>query len=203
MLLSPTGRRQPSREKNPGKHTRSGPNRDGISDEKGLLRSWPEDGPTLPWSATGIGRGYSSPIIANETLYITGDEEEDLVIRAFALDGELKWQAKNGAAWHRSYPGARSSCTYHEGNLYHMNAHGRLACLNAGTGRELWAVNVLERAAGKNITWGISEAPLILDDVVYAVPCGAEALVVAFNKHSGDVVWNSPHRRPRKSGSND
>lgn len=84
-----------------------------------------------------------------------------------------------------------------------MNAHGRLACLNAGTGRELWAVNVLERAAGKNITWGISEAPLILDDVVYAVPCGAEALVVAFNKHSGDVVWNSPHRRPRKSGSND
>jgi outer membrane protein assembly factor BamB len=50
------------------------------------------------------------------------------------LDGKLRWQKKNGAAWQRSFPGARSSCTYDHGQLYHMNAHGRLVCLDAETG---------------------------------------------------------------------
>ena len=138
-----------------------GPRRDGISEETGLLPSWPAGGPARLWTAAGIGRGYSSPIVADETIYITGDEGNDLVISAFSLDGKLRWQAKNGAAWQRSFPGARSSCTYDHGKLYHMNAHGRLACLDAKTGSELWAVNVLERFEGKNITWGISESLLI------------------------------------------
>ena len=157
-----------------------------------MLPSWPEDGPPRLWMAAGIGRGYSSPIVADETVYITGDEADDLIISAFSLDGKLRWRAKNGAAWKRSFPGARSSCTYDGGKLYHMNAHGRLVCLDAKTGSELWVVNVLERFEGKNITWGISESLLILEDLVYATPCGDEGLVVALNKHSGDTVWATP-----------
>lgn len=169
-----------------------GPRRDGISEETDLLRSWPADGPALLWTATEIGRGYSSPIVADETIFITGDEENDLVISAFSLNGELRWQAKNGAAWERSFPGARSSCTYDRGKLYHMNAHGRLACLDAKSGNELWAVNVLERFEGKNITWGISESLLVHGDLVFATPCGAKGLVVALNKNTGETVWTTP-----------
>ena len=40
-----------------------GPRRDGISDEKGLLPSWPEGGPKLLWKVDGLGRGWSSPIV--------------------------------------------------------------------------------------------------------------------------------------------
>ena len=169
-----------------------GPRRDGISEETGLLRSWPADGPERLWKATEIGRGYSSPIVADDTIFITGDEENDLVISAFSLNGELRWQAKNGAAWERSFPGARSSCTYDRGKLYHMNAHGRLACLDAESGKELWAVNVLERFESKNVTWGICESLLVHGDKVFATPCGAEGLVVALNKHTGDTVWATP-----------
>lgn len=169
-----------------------GPRRDGISEETGLLRSWPADGPAQLWTVTEIGRGYSSPIVADETIFITGDEENDLVISAFSLNGELRWQAKNGAAWERSFPGARSSCTYDLGRLYHMNAHGRLACLDAKAGSELWAVNVLERFESKNITWGICESLLVHGDMVFATPCGAKGLVVALNKHTGDTVWATP-----------
>jgi outer membrane protein assembly factor BamB len=169
-----------------------GPRRDGISEETGLLRSWPADGPARLWTVTEIGRGYSSPIVADETVFITGDEDNDLNISAFSLNGELRWQAKNGAAWERSFPGARSSCTYDLGKLYHMNAHGRLACLDAKSGNELWAVNVLERFEGKNITWGISESLLVHGDLVFATPCGAKGLVVALNKHTGDTVWATP-----------
>ena len=73
-----------------------------------------------------------------------------------------------------------------------MNAHGRLACLNAKTGSEVWVVNVLDRFEGKNIMWGISESLLIHGDLVYATPCGAKGLVVALNKNSGDTVWTTP-----------
>jgi outer membrane protein assembly factor BamB len=169
-----------------------GPQRDGVSDETGLLSSWPADGPPRRWTAAGIGRGYSSPIVARETIYVTGDEQHDLVITALSLDGEVRWQVKNGAAWEGSYPGSRSSCTYNQGKLYHMNAHGRIVCLDAETGKETWAVNVLERFAGENIHWGLSESLLVVDDLVLATPCGAQGLVVALYKHSGDTVWTTP-----------
>lgn len=169
-----------------------GPRRDGISEETGLLRSWPEGGPARLWTAADIGHGYSSPIVAEETIYITGDEEDDLIISAFSLDGKLQWQAKNGAAWERSFPGARSCCTYDRGKLYHMNAHGRLACFDAKTGDEVWAVNVLERFEGKNIMWGLCESLLIAGDSVFATPCGAKGLVVALNKQTGDTTWATP-----------
>ena len=169
-----------------------GPRRDGISDETGLLTAWPEEGPVRLWTVSDIGRGYSAPIVVDETVYITGDEEEDLVIRAFSPNGELRWQVKNGAAWKQSYPGARSACTYDEGKLYHMNAHGRLVCLDAKTGAEQWVVNVLERFEGKNITWGLSESLLVYGDLVFATPCGAKGLVVALNKQTGETVWATP-----------
>ncbi|MFW6164001.1 MAG: hypothetical protein ACODAJ_14640, partial [Planctomycetota bacterium] len=69
-----------------------GPRRDGISDETGLLGSWPEGGPKRLWQVSGLGRGYASPIITRGTLYITGDVGADLVIFAFDLDGTLKWK---------------------------------------------------------------------------------------------------------------
>ncbi len=169
-----------------------GPRRDGISEETGLLPSWPAGGPARLWTASGIGGGYSSPIVAEKTIFITGDEANDLIISAFSLEGKLRWQAKNGASWQGSFPGSRSACTYDHGKLYHMNAHGRLACLNANDGSEVWAVNVLERFEGKNITWGISESLLIFGDLVYATPCGAKGMVVALDKHSGDTVWTTP-----------
>lgn len=166
-----------------------GPRRDGVSEEQGLLESWPAGGPERVWSASGIGRGYSSPIIVGDAMYITGDEGDDLVISALGLDGSLRWQTRNGAAWERPYPGARSSCCYDGGKLYHMNAHGRLACLDASTGKELWAVDVLDRFEAENIIWGISESVLVDGDLVFVTPVGAKGLMAALDKQTGDTVW--------------
>lgn len=73
-----------------------GPARNGICRETGLLKAWPEGGPPLVWKRENIGRGYSSPVIAGDTLYITGDAGDDLVIFALNLDGTPKWQTVNG-----------------------------------------------------------------------------------------------------------
>jgi outer membrane protein assembly factor BamB len=166
-----------------------GPHRDGISAETGLLPSWPDEGPKLLWKVSGIGQGYSSPIVVADRVYITGDQDRELAINAFTLDGQTAWKTTNGAPWKNPYPGARSSCTFDDGKLYHMNAHGRLVCLDAATGEEAWVVNVLEQYQAKNIIWGISESVVVHGDRVFATPAGAKGLMVAHDKRTGAPIW--------------
>ncbi len=169
-----------------------GPRRDGVSDEKGLLQSWPEGGPKLLWKASPIGKGYSSPVISAGTIYITGDENEELHIFALDLDGKQKWRTTNTAAWTGSYPGSRSCGTVCEELFYHINAHARIVCLDTETGKEVWTLDALKTFGADNITWGISESPLIDRDRVIVTPCGTKALMVALDKRTGKVVWTTP-----------
>jgi len=168
-----------------------GPQRDGISDEKGLLQQWPEGGPKLIWKIDDLGKGWSSPIIVGERFYITGDVGNDLVVYAFNLDGTLRWKTTNGRNWRTPFPGARACVAYSEGKLYHMNAHGRVACLDADSGAEVWAVNVLDRFEGKNIRWAVSECLLIDGPRVIVTPGGRKALMAALDKQTGDTVWTT------------
>jgi outer membrane protein assembly factor BamB len=168
-----------------------GPRRDGISDERGLLQSWPEGGPKRLWTVTGSGRGFSSPIIAGGRVYVTGDFGEELRILAYDLEGKPLWQARNGNAWLNQYQGARASVTYSDGRLYHENAHGRVVCLDAANGREVWHLNVLERFRGENITWGLSECLVVDERAVYVTAGGRDALLAALDKRDGKVLWQS------------
>jgi len=168
-----------------------GPCRDGISNEKGLLRSWPQEGPKLLWKINGLGKGWSSPIVVGNRLYITGDVGQDLVIFAFDRNGKPVWKTKNGKYWKNPYPGARASCAFSEGRLYHLNAHGRLACLDAASGDEIWTVNILDRFSGGNITWALSECLLIDGPRVIATPGGKKALMAALDKRNGRTVWTT------------
>ncbi|MHC4403381.1 MAG: PQQ-binding-like beta-propeller repeat protein [Planctomycetota bacterium] len=179
-----------------------GPRRDGISVEKGLLPAWPDEGPKLLWKVDGLGKGWSSPIVVGERVYLTGDVDDDLVIFAFDTSGTLVWQARNGNAWKGPFPGARASCTFSQGRLYHLNAHGRLASLDAASGSELWAVDILEQFAGENITWALSESLLVDGPRVIATPGGKKALMVALDKRDGRLVWaTEPLGKDRTSHS--
>ena len=168
-----------------------GPRRDGISEEKGLLSSWPDGGPKLLWKIDGIGKGWSCPIIVGQRLYITGDVGDDLVIFALNRSGVVQWKLKNGRAWKRPYPGARACCVFSEGRLYNMNAYGRVVCLDAVSGKELWAMNILERFDAKNITWALSECMLVDGQNLIVTPGGKKALIAALDKLDGQTVWTT------------
>jgi outer membrane protein assembly factor BamB len=168
-----------------------GPRRDGISDETGLLPVWPPGGPKLTWKAEGLGRGWSSPIVANGAAVITGDVASDLVIFCFDLEGKLKWKATNGKAWKGSHPGARACPVYSQGLLYHLNAHGRVAALDAASGREVWSVNILERFESEIPTWGLTECLLVDGGRLIVTPGGSKTLLVALDTRDGRTVWMS------------
>lgn len=168
-----------------------GPKRDGISTETGLLKAWPESGPAVLWTATNLGNGFSSPVFSRDRIFISGDVGEELHLFALDLTGRLVWTATNGASWKNPYPGARATAAFHSGRVYLQNAHGRVAAYDASSGREFWAVGLLETFGGKNITWGLSECLLVDDKAVYTVAGGSNALVVALDKGTGKTLWKS------------
>src|SRR5258708_432218 len=74
-----------------------GPNGDGISAEKGLLKEWPKDGPPLAWQAKGFGGGYSSVAIAGGKIFTLGkkDGKTEMIV-ANVKDGSVLWSTPFG-----------------------------------------------------------------------------------------------------------
>lgn len=188
------------RAEEPGWPQWRGPRRDGVSEERGLLQSWPAGGPRLLWRADGLGRGYSSPVVSGQAVFVTGDTNDTLRITALTADGRRRWQVANGAAWKRNFPGARASCAYQGGKVYHLNAFGDLVCLDAADGATRWRVNLLERYAATNINWGISESVLVHGGRVFATPAGGKGLMVALDAASGAPVWATPGIEGEQAG---
>ncbi|HID21111.1 MAG TPA: pyrrolo-quinoline quinone, partial [Planctomycetaceae bacterium] len=130
-----------------------GQGRTNVSTETGLLKRWPEGGPPLLWRYSRCGRGYSGVAIAHGRIFTAGDFGDVEMILALDLHGRLLWKAPNGAAWRGPSPGSRTTPTYDDGLLYHMNPHGRLAAYEAATGKPIWVVDLKERLDARFGVW--------------------------------------------------
>ncbi len=170
-----------------------GPNRDGISKETGLLKQWPADGPPLVWKAAGAGRGYSSFSIADGKLYTMGLRGDREFIVAFDVaTGKEVWATAHGSAFRNDRgDGPRGTPTVDGDRVYALGGNGDLSALDAKTGKIVWSKNVLKVFGGENITWGISESPLVLGNKVLVNPGGPGASIVALNKADGSLIWKS------------
>jgi outer membrane protein assembly factor BamB len=167
-----------------------GPKRDGHSPDKGLLKQWPEGGPTLAWKRGGIGEGYASPIVAGGRVFISGKVGNDLVLFAFDTKGSPVWRQVHGSAWTRNYPGSRGTPSYGGGRVYLLSGDGLLKCYDAGTGSTRWEVNIARQFGGRPPNWGYSESPLIYGNAVVVTPGGSNC-IVALNAATGAPVWTS------------
>src|SRR6185295_13469307 len=77
-----------------------GANRDGISQETGLLKQWPENGPPLVWKAKGAGGGYSSLAVSNGRIYTLGLRGSREYVVAFDVaSGKEVWATAHGGAF--------------------------------------------------------------------------------------------------------
>jgi outer membrane protein assembly factor BamB len=169
-----------------------GPRRDNISDETGLLEVWPDDGPTLIWTADGIGFGYATVSVAHGLIYTAGNIDDKTVISALDGDGEAVWQVPCGPAWDKEFPGTRATPTIDANRLYFQSPLGEVVCLDARTGTRHWGLNILETFGGQNIRWALCESLLIDGPHVICCPGGDQTAVVALDKMTGETVWKSP-----------
>jgi outer membrane protein assembly factor BamB len=168
-----------------------GPNRDGKYPETKLLKQWPEGGPKLIWTISGLGGGWSSAITANGMIFVTGiDANKEGQLQAFDLDGKPKWKISYGNEGDGGgHPGARTSPTVDGERVYIMSCMGHLQSFEAQTGKKVLDVNTFERFKGKQIQWSISESVLIDGNNVICTPGGPDASIVALNKNTGETVW--------------
>jgi len=170
-----------------------GPNRDGISAERGLLKDWPSGGPPLAWKASGAGEGYSSFATSNGRLYTLGARGgTEYVIAYDAASGKRLWESAHGRRFSNDRgDGPRATPTIEGDRLYAYGASGDLSVMDTATGKVIWAVNVLKQFGGRNITWGLSESPLVLSDRILINAGAPGASVVALKKTDGSVIWKS------------
>jgi len=166
-----------------------GPRRENKSADTGLLKSWPEEGPQLLWRAAGIGRGFSSVAIGRGRIYTAGQTEEDTIVTALDLDGQTVWQARNGPAYQRSPAGSRGTPTLDGPRLYHLSGNGHVICLDAGSGKSLWTLNMVERFGGRVCQWGLSESLLIDGRRLICCPGGQQIAMAAVDKETGRTIW--------------
>ena len=174
-----------------------GANRDGISKETGLLKQWPETGPPLLWKASGAGNGYSSFAVANGRLYTMGLRgDKEYVIAFDTATGKEAWASPAGRAFRNDRgDGPRGTPTIDGDRLYALGGSGDLTAMDVKTGKVVWTMNLLDKFGGSNITWGISESPLVIGEKVLVNAGGPEASVVALNKKDGSLIWKSQSDR--------
>ncbi|HSO87835.1 MAG TPA: PQQ-binding-like beta-propeller repeat protein [Draconibacterium sp.] len=168
-----------------------GPNRDGHFTETGLLKVWPEGGPQQILEVEKIGKGWSSPILAADMIYTTGMIDTLDYLSAIDMQGNIKWQVPYGRSWNKSFPDTRSTPTVEDNRIYVQSGTGRLSCFDREIGKEIWTVEVDRDFECEYHIWGNSETPLIVDNIVICSPGGTKTSVVAFDKMTGKLVWQS------------
>jgi outer membrane protein assembly factor BamB len=180
-----------------------GPRRDGVSKETGLLKDWPANGPRLAWRSSGLGEGYSSFAVADRRLYTLGARQNtEYVFALAAATGEKIWEVANGRRFNNDRgDGPRGTPTIDGDRVYVFGSSGDLTVLDAATGKVFWTQNLLQKYGGSNISWGLSESPLVLSDRIIVTPGGRGASIVALRKTDGSLIWKSQSDEPGYSSA--
>ena len=169
-----------------------GADRSGHYREMPIRTDWPAAGLTPLWKQP-VGGGYASFVIADGRAFTIEQRGPQEVVAAYDVaSGRELWTSASTATFRESMggDGPRATPTWHDGRLYALGATGELRALDAATGAALWRTNILEDAGAPNIQWGMSAAPLVVDDAVVVLPGGSKGnSVVAYDRTTGKQAW--------------
>ena len=169
-----------------------GPDRTGISKETGLLQQWPASGPSVVWTATGLGTGYGSMAVAGTRVFVQGARMgKSFVIAYDRATGKEVWSKALGATEGNDQgPGPRGTPTVDGDHVYVLSEAGDLYGLKTD-GTEVWHRNILREFGGQQLRWLISESPLVDGPHLIVSPGGRGAGMVKLDKLTGKTVWQA------------
>ncbi len=172
-----------------------GPNRDGISQETGLLKSWPVDGPKVLWRIP-LGEGFSGISVTKDGRVYTMFAEDDAAyaVCVEASTGKEVWRFQVGKKFPDSMGGNGPRCTptVDENLVFVFSAYGRLFALNAQDGQQVWAKNFETELGAEVPQWGFSSSLLVEGNMLIVETGGKSGkLLAAYNKTNGDLIWAS------------
>lgn len=171
-----------------------GPNRDNVSKETGLLRTWPKHGPKLLWKYEQAGAGYSGPAVVGDRLYSLGaNDRNEFVFALNVKDGTRLWSTEVAPALRQDKgDGPRGNPTVDGDLLYALGGQGDLVCVETATGKKRWQKSLKKDLGGEMMSgWGYAESPLVDGDKVLCTPGGKQGTLAALDKKTGKVLWRS------------
>jgi outer membrane protein assembly factor BamB len=182
-----------------------GPQRDGISREKGLNTDWKKTPPKVLWKVP-LGDGFSSfAIVGDRVFTMCKRGTNDIAVCLDAATGKELWTREIASSYldkQKQGAGPRATPTYHDGKLYCLMPMGELVSLSAADGAKQWSANQFKdtgapNPAGQTYYWGVSLSPLVEGDLVIVQPGGTQKKsVAAYRKDTGKLVWTAGEDPP-------
>jgi hypothetical protein len=120
-----------------------GPSRNSTSAQKGILRSWPEKGPEVLWTAD-VGPGFGGPVVKDGRIYLLDrDDKVGDIMRCFDLSsGKELWKFSYDAPGSVPFHGSRSVPTVDGNYVYSCGHNGDLYCIDINTHKPIWNKNI-------------------------------------------------------------
>jgi outer membrane protein assembly factor BamB len=175
-----------------------GPNRDAVSLERGILKTWPESGLKVIWRKP-LGEGFSGISVSGGKLFTMFDQGADqFVICMDAGTGKEIWRARLDSRYESGRGnGPRSTPTVEAERVFTLTPRGLLHAFDAKTGKILWQHNLQQEFGAKGPDHGFSTSPLVERDLLL-IEAGApdNKAILAFNKTNGKLVWSALSESP-------
>jgi len=171
-----------------------GPHGNSTSDQKGILRTWPQNGPEVLWTVN-MGIGYGGPVVKGGKVYLLDrDDKVGDNLRCFELSsGKELWNFSYDAPGSVMFPGSRSVPVADGNHVYSCGPNGDLYCIDINTHKPVWNKNVWKDFGGEEIPrWAITQCPIIYGDLLILASQTPGAGVVAYEKLTGNVKWKTP-----------
>jgi outer membrane protein assembly factor BamB len=169
-----------------------GPNGDGTSPEKGLVRSWPSNGPKVLWTIT-LGPGYGGAAIRDGQVFVLDrvDQKQDVLRCLDLVSGKEAWTFSYDAPGRIDHDGSRSTPTVTDKHVFIIGPFGHFHCLDRATHQVVWKKNLLTDFGVKLPTWAVTQSPLAYKDLVIVAPLSGDVGIVAFEQATGNERWRS------------
>ena len=171
-----------------------GPAGDGHSAARDLPVNWSET-ENVAWKTPIAGRGWSSPAVWGQQIWLTTALDEGKSLRAVCVDRASGQIVHDVEVFAKDNPGNINSKNSHasptpivdgERVIVHFGAHGT-ACLSTA-GKVLWRTNELKY----NHVHGPGGSPVVWQDLVILSCDGADQqFLVALDKRTGTMRWRT------------
>lgn len=191
-----------------------GQHRTNVSPETGLLKEWPEAGPPLLWKAAGLGDGVASVAVASGRVFTLGYRGDSEYVTALdGQDGKQVWTTRLGPSVKEASIMrwlSQRTPTVDSELMYAFTTNGELICLETATGQERWRKDYIKDFKGQRGNFGFyCDYPLVDGDRLICTPGVKDAVMVALDKKTGDLVWKAalpveeaiPNYRPAYAGT--
>lgn len=144
------------------------------------------------WRTELPGRGCSTPILLQETIYLTAPVKGADALLCYDSQGAEKWRTlfgKENPGKHRNGSGSNASPVTDGKCIFVFFKSGTLAAVELdGTIR--WKTDLVERFGKDTLYWDHGTSPVLTEKyVIMARMHQGESWLAAFDKVSGEMAW--------------